>query len=105
YQRGWVANHTQEIDAESGAKYSKLTEKRIPGHSKPSEFGPTREAADFHYIWVAECPANDDGEPNPHVHVLLNWAVPQNLFPAWALRLESLWGKGFAHLERIKKPM
>ncbi|QSV17320.1 hypothetical protein [Photobacterium ganghwense] len=105
YQRGWVANHTQEIDAESGAKYSQLTEKRIPGHSKPSEFGPTREAADFHYIWVAECPANDDGEPNPHVHVLLNWAVPQNLFPAWALRLENLWGKGFAHLERIKKPM
>ncbi|MGF1747730.1 rolling circle replication-associated protein [Vibrio cionasavignyae] len=56
----------------------------------------------FHYIWVAECPANDDGEPNPHVHVLLNWSVPRWAFDAWAKRIETLWGHGMANLQRIK---
>ncbi|GAB3531863.1 hypothetical protein [Photobacterium alginatilyticum] len=105
YQRGWVASHTVETNPETGLKECNKTEKHVPGHSKPSEFGPTEDTADFHYIWVAECPANEDGEPNPHVHVLLNWAVPEPLFPAWAQRLEKLWGNGFAHLERIRKPM
>ncbi len=57
---------------------------------------------DFDYIWVAECPPNEDGEPNPHVHVLLRWRVERHLFRAWAERLENIWGHGFAHLERIK---
>ncbi len=57
---------------------------------------------DFHYIWVAECPMNEDGEPNPHVHLLLNWQVEKQHFRAWAKRIESLWGHGLAHLERIK---
>ena len=57
---------------------------------------------DFHYIWVAECPANEDGEPNPHVHMLLNWQVEPAHFQAWSKRLEKIWGHGFAHLERIK---
>ena len=60
--------------------------------------------ADFHYIWVAECPANEDGEPNPHVHILLNWQVDKAIFRAWAKRLEKIWGHGFANLERIKQP-
>ncbi|WP_237584082.1 rolling circle replication-associated protein [Photobacterium halotolerans] len=58
----------------------------------------------FHYIWVAECPANEDGEPNPHVHILLNWQVDPSVFQAWAARIESLWGHGMAHLERIHEP-
>lgn len=57
---------------------------------------------EFHYIWVAECPMNEDGEPNPHVHMLLNWSVDKAHFQAWAKRIESLWGHGIAHLERIK---
>ncbi len=57
---------------------------------------------EFDYIWVAECPPNKDGEPNPHVHILLRWNVPRPLFRAWAARLEKLWGNGFATLERIK---
>ena len=65
-------------------------------------YGPTKKPFDFHYIWVAECPANADGEPNPHVHLLLQWSVEPQHFQAWAKRLESLWGHGFAHLERIK---
>lgn len=54
------------------------------------------------YCWVAECPKNDEGEDNPHVHVLLTWRVPYKLFPAWCARIEALWGRGFAHLEKIR---
>jgi len=104
YHRGWVANHTVEIDAESGAEYCKLEEKAIAGYTKASDVGPTQIPADFHYIWVAECPANEDGEPNPHVHVLLNWSVPKPQFSAWSKRLEKLWGNGFANLQRIQQP-
>lgn len=61
-------------------------------------------AAPFHYIWVAECPMNEDGEPNPHVHILLDWSVERSVFDTWAQRLESIWGHGFANLQRIKLP-
>ena len=104
YQRGWVADHTRKTDPESDAPYSDLAKVKVPKHVKASEFGPSLEPADFHYIWVAECPENEDGEPNPHVHVLLRWTVPQNLFSPWAKRLEKIWGHGFAKLERIRKP-
>jgi hypothetical protein len=57
---------------------------------------------EFLYCWVAEVPENEQGEPNPHVHMLLNWRVNYHLFDAWALRIEKLWGMGFAHLEKIK---
>ncbi|NOH93554.1 hypothetical protein F0229_13400 [Vibrio sp. AIC-3] len=60
--------------------------------------------APFHYIWVAECPMNEDGEPNPHVHILLDWSVERSVFDTWAQRLESIWGHGFANLQRIKLP-
>lgn len=60
--------------------------------------------APFHYIWVAECPMNEDGEPNPHVHILLDWTVERSVFDTWAQRLESIWGHGFANLQRIKLP-
>lgn len=54
------------------------------------------------YCWVAEMPANEDGLPNPHVHLLMRWKVPETHFYAWAGRLERLWGNGFAKLERIR---
>lgn len=78
----------------------------VPGQfkAKKSEFGPDREKADFHYMWVAESPMNEDGEPNPHVHLLLKWTVEKEHFKDWAKRLESLWGHGMAHIERIKQP-
>ncbi|MCR9639665.1 hypothetical protein NB496_03275 [Vibrio alginolyticus] len=69
------------------------------GMTKVEGYG---KESDFHYIWVAECPANEDGEPNPHVHLLLNWQVEPCHFRAWAKRIEALWGHGMAHLERIK---
>ncbi|MBF4432111.1 hypothetical protein EA848_21495, partial [Vibrio anguillarum] len=87
----------------------------VDGHYKPAPLkskdglfelvGPARVAADFDYIWVAECPENEHGQPNPHVHVLLNWEVEENHFQAWADRLASIWGHGFANLKRIKTSM
>ncbi|WCE31102.1 rolling circle replication-associated protein [Vibrio sp. SCSIO 43137] len=59
---------------------------------------------DFHYIWVAECPQNEDGSPNPHIHVLLSWNVARRHFKTWAERIEGVWGHGYAKLERIKQP-
>jgi hypothetical protein len=54
------------------------------------------------YCWVAEAPDNEYGEPNPHVHMLIRWRVPKIIFRAWAKRIESIWGNGFATLEKIK---
>ncbi|WP_254865802.1 rolling circle replication-associated protein [Vibrio parahaemolyticus] len=104
YQRGWVADHTIQTDTGSGQKYCDLNHEKVAKYVQPSDVGPTNQPADFHYIWVAECPANEDGEPNPHVHILLRWTVPEHLFSPWAKRLEKIWGHGFAKLERIKKP-
>lgn len=87
YHRGWDSD-----------------DEKIGGHTKPSDIGPTQERSDFHYIWVAECPPNEDGEPNPHVHVLVKWTVEPKYFSAWAKRLEGIWGHGMAHIERIRKP-
>lgn len=105
YQRGWVADHTIQIDEDSGQPYCDLKVEKVPPHlGKPSDIGPTNKPLDFHYIWVAECPANDDGEPNPHVHMLLKWNVEPRFFRAWAKRLEKIWGHGFSNIERIRKP-
>lgn len=55
---------------------------------------------DFAYIWVAENPA----EVNPHVHMPTNHTVPRSEFQKFTKWFESLWGHGFAHVERIRKP-
>ncbi|MBD1572060.1 hypothetical protein HC725_02045 [Vibrio sp. S17_S38] len=94
YQRGWIASHTIKT-TDKGHLYCDLDNVKVEGQGKES---------DFHYIWVAESPANEDGEPNPHVHLLLNWTVEPELFSAWSQRLESVWGHGFANIQRIKQP-
>jgi len=71
---------------------------------KEAFYGEQEKGAPLDYMWVAEQPENDKGEKNPHVHVLMRWQVEKPLFKAWANRLESLWGHGFAKLERIKTP-
>lgn len=58
----------------------------------------------FQFIWVAECPKNANGEINPHIHILMNWHVKKDQFHAWARWIEKTWGKGFAKLEKIRKP-
>ncbi|KHA59844.1 hypothetical protein NL53_14545 [Vibrio variabilis] len=96
YQRGWETETGRKIEPHYKAK--------------PTEFGPDRDKADFHYIWVAECPPSKDengeiiGEPNPHIHLVMRWSVDKSVFADWAKRLEALWGQGMAHLEWIKQP-
>ena len=62
---------------------------------------PAMGNAPLDYMWVAECPTNKDGEPNPHAHILLRWEVEPHVFQYWASRIESIWGHGFAKIERI----
>ncbi|MCA1809388.1 MAG: hypothetical protein LC725_08070 [Lentisphaerae bacterium] len=64
--------------------------------------GEAPRSGDLLYLWVAECPKNEDGEDNPHVHVLVNWRVKYAMFQAWAARIEALWGQGFAHIEKLR---
>jgi hypothetical protein len=52
------------------------------------------------YIWVAE----NLRDENPHVHMLTSYRVRKSEFRAFAAHLESLWGFGFARIERIRKP-
>lgn len=69
----------------------------------------------FDYVWVAEAPheiietrtypwgqVSSLGHQNYHVHMLMRWNVEHHHFREWAARIESLWGKGFVKLERIK---
>jgi len=83
----------------------------LPDESREYPWGkvfsvyPTIEkGAPLDYMWVAEQPKNDKGEDNPHVHLMMRWRVEKKYFRAWAARLESLWGKGFAKLEKINNP-
>ena len=75
YQRGWTTK----------------TGERVPG----TETG-------LPYLWVVEVPENDQGEPNPHIHMLLGWRVDYRHFAEWAERIEHIWGNGYFHLEKIK---
>ncbi|MCG3758856.1 hypothetical protein EXA21_04705 [Vibrio cincinnatiensis] len=93
-KRGFKA-YVTERDSESGRLYCPFPKQ---------EACVMPEKSDFHYMWVAECPANEGGEPNPHVHLLMDWDMTPELFTAWAEKIESLWGNGFANLQRIKKP-
>ena len=54
------------------------------------------------YCWVVEIPKNENGEDNPHVHILMRWKVPYANFASWCKRLESVWGNGYFHVEKIR---
>jgi hypothetical protein len=94
YQRGWV--HTFEnknrAECKKGASQQGV-EYRGEGNKDKLD-----------YVWVVENPKNEDGEDNPHAHIMMRWRVPFSHFGAWAERLESIWGQGFATLEKIKEP-
>jgi hypothetical protein len=90
WRRGWIA----EFDIH-GRKLFCADQDGLPQ-------GEPAQNRELLYVWVAEAPDNENGEPNPHVHVLINWRVKYALFPAWAKRIENLWGRGIAHIEKIK---
>ncbi|MCM8885615.1 MAG: hypothetical protein LC541_20340 [Candidatus Thiodiazotropha sp.] len=86
---------------------------RIDAASKSARWTPVKwregfklkgSGKPFQFVWVIENPENEQGEKNPHIHVLMNWGVKLDQFHAWAMWIEKAWGKGFAKLERIKKP-
>lgn len=90
WQRGWLAQFDQHGMRFYQAGRDGLVE------------GEEAHSGDLLYCWVIENPKNADGEDNPHVHLMLNWRVKYRLFPAWARRIETLWGCGFAHIEKIR---
>jgi len=75
YRRGWTTKSGE----------------RITGHTKG-----------LPYCWVVEVPKNEQGEDNPHIHMLLGWRVEYKYFAEWAERIEKIWGNGYFHLEKIK---
>lgn len=124
YQRGWVPAFMPRRTRRGEPKEKQAGEK-CGRHKAAGEFTPIRRgdqkdkikqnprwkqvngkwkktAAPLDYIWVAEMPANEDGVPNPHVHLLVRWEVPKTHFFAWAGRLEKMWGNGFANLQRMQ---
>ena len=90
YSRGWRAEFTR-----GGRKFYQADRNGDPD-------GEPGRAGELLYCWVAECPTNERGEENPHVHVMLNWRVKYRLFAAWAARIEALWAQGFAHIEKLR---
>lgn len=54
------------------------------------------------YEWVAENPLNAAGERNPHVHMNLDYLSTRKTFREYAAFVESCWGHGHVHQERIR---
>ncbi|WP_281222102.1 rolling circle replication-associated protein [Photobacterium sanguinicancri] len=125
YQRGWIPDFMPQRVKRGQSRVKEAGEKcgRViaDGPFTPIRRGDSKDkikqnprwkinrndelkktAVPLDYCWVAEMPANEDGEPNPHVHLIMRWKVPKTHFHAWAGRLERLWGNGFAKLEKIK---
>ncbi|MBN4053649.1 hypothetical protein JYT97_02070 [Haliea sp. AH-315-K21] len=48
---------------------------------------------------------NENGEDNPHVHMMLGWGVPLEQFADWSKRIEGIWGNGYFHMEKIRDPL
>jgi hypothetical protein len=82
----------------------KMFQRGWTGNTESGKVKVSGSATSLKYCWVAENPKNSEGEDNPHLHILMSWNVPYELFKAWAARIEKLWGQGFAHLELIRKP-
>ena len=106
YQRGWVAElPAGKVKVPGSARVWLKAKKRDQETDEGAKYTAIKRGREpLDYIWVAENPKNDKGEDNPHIHVMMRWRVPYRLFKAWAARMESLWGHGFAHLEKIREP-
>lgn len=56
------------------------------------------------YEWVVENPLNAAGKRNPHVHMNVDYVCRRRDFKAYCALVESVWGHGMVHIERIKDP-
>jgi hypothetical protein len=126
--RARIASDETTIGEEISRFFDGLQKKYVRGWTwKPTEaeksadmFTPDKVKFDgkrqkLNYIWVAENPDTIDTKTNgigqtveyvsgtnPHVHVLLDWAVEYEYFRGWAAQIESLWGQGMANLQKIR---
>jgi hypothetical protein len=100
HRRGWVPLYSRgaKVTRGDGGEYTPIHWNTEGVKLGGPDVGPVDR---LFYLWVAENPESDEGR-NPHIHVLIKWAVPWQFFPAWAKRIETIWGQGFAHLEKLK---
>ena len=123
YQRGFTYSRyirdgkTQKTEAGNLFTPLKCETITVPGSSRLLPDGDTtkktkEDGAEFcplrlqslPYCWVVENPKNEDGEDNPHCHMMIQWRVDYRHFKPWARRLESVWNNGYFHIEKIKEP-
>ena len=110
---GTFSNEVRLQIAEGETTIQREVSRTMDGLQKMYQRGWTREGGtrieghedSLAYCWVVEVPKNEQGEDNPHVHIMMNWKVPYELFTEWSARIEGIWGNGYFHLEKIKDPL
>lgn len=100
--RARIANEETTIQREVSRCMDAMQKMFRRGWTMPSGEKVPGHPEGLPYCWVVEVPKNEQGEENPHVHMLLGWQVPYSQFQAWAERIERIWGNGYFHLEKIK---
>jgi hypothetical protein len=93
YQRGWTTSKGEKVEGVE-PEYEYYTARN--GEQKRKLLNG------LSYCWVVEIPKNENGDNNPHVHMLLGWRIPRRLFADWSGRIERIWKNGYFHLEKIK---
>lgn len=103
YQRGWQYESngkTVLVPAAPLIKARNRAGKVIRKKNGAAKMVPD----DFRYCWVVEIPKNEQGEDNPHIHLLMDWGVDFIDFQPWKTRIEGFWSNGTFKLEKIKDP-
>ncbi len=100
--RELIANGTTTIQKEVTRTMDALQKMYQRGWTKDGGERVLGHNGGLPYLWVVEVPENAQGQPNPHIHMLLGWRVDFGDFQEWAKRIENIWGNGYFHLEKIK---
>lgn len=100
-----IANGETSIQREATRALDAMTKMYSRGWNKKSGEQVAGQGRSLAYCWVVEVPKNEQGEDNPHIHMLLDWSVEYQHFAEWAKRIESIWGNGYFHLEKIDDPL
>ncbi|MCF7982681.1 MAG: hypothetical protein K9K86_11915 [Pseudomonadales bacterium] len=103
YLRGWEKKNGERVPSTAPVIGKRKVGKYRKGRQGDYiEINYERES--LCYCWVVEVPKNEEGEDNPHVHILMNWQVPYDQWDDWRERLEAIWANGYFHLEKLKSP-
>jgi hypothetical protein len=101
-RREAIANGNTSIQKEVSRTMDAMSKMYSRGWTKDNGERVQGVEGSLSYCWVVEIPKNDEGEENPHVHMLLGWRVSYGDFKEWSARIEKQWGNGYFHLEKIK---